>query len=390
MTEPAATNLANVEDIATYLEQSPTWTRSNNSPADDGLVNYIHELTNRETYTVVLPSTQPRTPEMLTQALQTIAFVEQRPIEELVDDVVSGGSDVLAVRLSVGGQPGHVELSTLISSAEALRQLLVGGTWSIASDGRLMPPTRRSAAADRWVEAARVSTEPGSFILNAWLPLTGAPSSDSSIPEGQLPLIAVRPDPFGRRITRQLSNDVRHAAAAATAIESGRADLSALTNPARSKVNVNVLSGLANLGGNDHSPYRIRFGWSPRLGLIEPELHEFTSNTQQVLHRAVEEIRSTIPRHTRLRGLVVQLRRVGHFGAGTIVLLGFASADGSAAEARRVELQLSEADYAVAINAHENGIEVTALGELSRSGNRFYLREITGFAQVPGLPDDIS
>lgn len=381
MISPETSVQPRATEISRYLAQSGAWSQPETDP--DRRSVFRSTRTGRENLTVVLPDAEPASSEMLTDALHTIAYAEDRPVVEVLDDLLSGGSDVLAVRLNVREQPGQIRLNTLIESTEALRQLLIGGTWSVADADRLVPPSRRSAETETWLKSTRVSTEPGSFILNAWLPLSLTEDTDGQQPS----LIPVATIPFGRQVSRQLDSDVRRAAEAAQAIESGHADLSALTDPLRSRVNVSVLTGLAQLGGDGHALYDLRFAWSPRVEQLTPSLYAVTPDMQQVLDAAAERIREATPQQTTLRGLVVQLRRTGRLGAGKIVMLGYLSGDGPQAGARHVELELSEQDYTQAIHAHESGLEAQVRGELTRSGNRYRLDHLSGFHILPGLAD---
>lgn len=381
-----------VDRLLEYLIR--TGWRKELSDHEDEVVLGVPERSARKEYrgvpiVVALPvSTGSTTPSaVIAEAVAAISWSEQRPVTEVADDIMSGGSDVLAARILPNTPSGQAPLGLLIEASQGLRQLLLGATWSMSADDRLVPLPRQAGAAESWVSSARVSTEPGSFILNAWLPVQDATTADGV---GSPGLFDVVERPYGRAVVERLASDVNKAVRAATRVHEGAATLATLTGRGGARVNTGVLSGLAALGGTEHLAYDLRIGYSQTVrSERDATAVRVAPDIQSVLEDAASKLRAAQPREgVTLRGLVIDLNRVGRFGPGRVVVLGYLS-DEAADGVRRVSAELGEVDYNTALRAHESGLEVQARGVVSRRGNRFTLRQVTGFELLPSLFDGV-
>lgn len=84
----------------------------------------------------------------------------------------------------------------------------------------------------------------------------------------------------------------------------------------------------------------------------------------------------------RLRGNVIRLHREGNLGSGDVTISGVVLDDPSE-RMRKVTVSLGEADYNIAINAHETYRDVEVSGSMTQRGTRSYLSDLSQFAVLP-------
>ncbi len=307
-----------------------------------------------------------------TADLEAVAFVEHRDITELTSDLLFGGADMVAARLLPAMPSGQAPLLLVEQAVLSIHALLEGASFGV-DDDTIIPPSRRPARQQQWLRRVRVAAQPGSFILNVACPLGEAPS----ISDAEEPLFsAPDPDPYGRRVVDFLHETVeqavrtveQHVATPATEL------------PDLAGVNVVILEALSDLGGPDHTPYDLRFAWSPRIPHPAPaDVMSVNPEVQRVFRQVAEVLR--VPRErkgVRVTGAVVHLHRDRLFGPGDVVVAGTLS-DETTGQIRRVTVNLAEEDYLEALAAHSAGRTVAVVGDIVRNGTRLSLRAPTGF-----------
>ncbi|MFF0306981.1 hypothetical protein ACFYSC_06115 [Streptosporangium sp. NPDC004379] len=321
------------------------------------------------------------------EALRTLAYVERRLPQEISADMSFGGADNVSVRLSPNAPPGEAPLSVAHSAISALRNYVLASATALDVDS-LVLPSRRPQRVESYAAQARISTQPGSFILSLALPLEDAyMEAPVASTAGQDPLLNIRPLPFGRRVTSRMLAAARRAQRLAKEVGDGERPLASFGEPVQSAPNATELEALSSLGGPDHEVYQIRFSQSPLApGSHEPTRLRITPGEQRILGEAAEFLRTRQPRvGVTVSGLVVRLFRERKAGKGEVVVQGVGD---DTANARRFRVELDESDYRLAVRAHETGLQVTVTGDLDVRGTRRSLRRLTSFSVLPGIEDD--
>jgi hypothetical protein len=325
--------------------------------------------------------------ECINEALRTLAYVEQRLPREVAIDMSFGGADNVSVRLTPNAPAGEAPLLLAHSAISALRNYVVASAAALDASS-LVLPHRRPLRAESYATQARISTQPGSFILSLSLPLVDAYTEASTASAaGQDSLLEIHPLPYGRKVTSRMLAAARKAQNLANEVGEGDKPLSSFGQPGQSAANATELEALSSLGGPDHDVYQIRFSQSPlALGSHEPTRLKITPGQQRILGEAAEFLRTRQPRAgVTVVGLVVRLFREGKIGKGEVVIQGI---DDDTGNARRFRVELDESDYRLAVRAHGTGLEVTATGDLDIRGTRRSLRRLTSFSVLPGIEDD--
>ncbi|MEV8630672.1 hypothetical protein AB0395_03365 [Streptosporangium sp. NPDC051023] len=338
---------------------------------------------------IVLPARQEvhDYAERVSEALRTLAYVERRLPQEISADMAFGGADNVSVRLTPDAPSGEAPLFLAHSAISALRNYVVASATAVDADYLVLPP-RRPQRAESYAAQARISTQPGSFVLSLTLPLvdiyTEGPAGAGS---DQEPLIEIPPQPFGRKVTSRMLAAAQRAQRLASEVGEGDKPLSSFGQYGQLSPNATELEALSLLGGPDHDVYQIRFSQSPLAsGSHEPTRLKITPGQQRILGEAADFLRTKQPRAAvTVIGLVVRLFRAGKYGKGEAVIQGV---DDDTGDARRFRVELDESDYNLAVKAHATGLEVTATGDLDIRGTRRSLRRLTSFSVLPGIGDD--
>lgn len=343
---------------------------------------------------VVLPVVQDVADyaDLVGEALRALSYVERRLPSEIVADMTFGGADTLAVRLTPEAPPGEAPLELACAAVEGLRSLVVASASALVTDS-LVLPQRRPARAEAYAKQARLSTQSGSFILSLALPLHDtygeSPSQQDEDDEAMLVRSSDLPpgDPFGRRVTNRLATTALAAAALADLVNAGDRPISAFGESRSHAPNATELAALASLGGPSRDLYEVRIARSPLAGERQvPTRASISPGQQRVFAEASDYLRTKQPRTgVTVSGLVVRLARARSLGPGEAVIQGVDDDSGSS---RRFQVELTEEDYNRAVEAHRQGWQVYARGDLEVRGTRLSLRRLSSFGVVPSLDED--
>ncbi|MEV7908324.1 hypothetical protein, partial [Streptomyces anulatus] len=321
--------------------------------------------------------------ERADEALRTLAYAERRLPGEISADMSFGGADNVSVRLTPDAPSGEAPLFLAHSAISALRNYVVASATAVDADYLVLPP-RRPQRAESYAAQARISTQPGSFVLSLTLPLvdmyTEGPTTSGTNQES---LLEIPPRPFGRKVTSRMLAAAQRAQRLANEVAEGDRPLSSFGQHGQASPNATELEALSLLGGPDHDVYQIRFSQSPLASAPhEPTRLKITPGQQRILGEAADFLRTRQPRAgVTVIGLVVRLFRAGKYGRGEVVIQGV---DDDTGNARRFRVELDESDYNLAVKAHATGFEVTATVDLDIRGTRRSLRRLTSISVLPG------
>jgi hypothetical protein len=343
-----------------------------------------------ESLGIVLPISQESTDyeSRILQALQVIAYSEQRAEAEILKDIDTGGADGLSIRLTPKLPEGQAPLPLAEAALSAARTLIVGAASALEVKA-LVLPRRRPHRAEAYLGQVRVSTHPGSFVFDFALPLAHAEieGSQDDVPMAIPVLIEIKGDPYGRRVTSRLIAVTKRAIRLATDVGNGDRSIDAFAQPGKWTPNATELDALAALGGPTNERYQIRFAQS-RLApnRTDPVILSVTPAEQRTMHDASEFLRTTQPRAgVTLTGLVVRLSSPDLAGGGEVTIMAINDDSGVP---RRFSLHLEQPHYGEAVRAHGAGLEVQVRGDLKMAGTRGTVTNLSSFAIIEGLDDE--
>ncbi|GAA0315816.1 hypothetical protein GCM10009528_36960 [Kineococcus aurantiacus] len=318
----------------------------------------------------------------LRDVLQQVADFEESSLPELVADILSVDKDVHNVSLQTQSS-ASLPVVDLIESAQGIRAWALACATTEASDTfRPVQATRRPDAATAFLGAVEVAqTRPGSFVLPVTValpPMVGQQTlalHESNEPSEE--------DPFERLASYRMAKDARLAHKAATQLLDGD-DLQAFDHAVADGLTANSLEALSRIG-SAATGFRLETRWSSARPLpASPAIH-FEERHIEVLTEAARILRErALQDDVTILGNVTRLHREASDGPGEVTIAGTFEDDESE-RLRRVTLAVADEDYRLAINAHNDGLFVSASGQVKRSGNRLRMLAAHSFKVRPDI-----
>lgn len=304
-------------------------------------------------------------PLRMAEVLATLEKIENRAQEEIVRDLWSTSTDLLRIRAMVpAAADGTVSLRAGVGLVKHSRELLESAACATVST-KAYWDKRRPPQVTGYLDTVRLGqTERGSFVLAIHSPVT--PS-----------LLSVEETvaPFERRVMHTLTRSLKAALQAAQqAAENG--GFEPFRQAMAEGVNANLCDAAAGLGElSGEGGFDVSIQWSRTRP--EPPMSRITFPSEFVpyLREASRRFKTIEPRVETVEGFVERLNRDLGASEGEVMLIS--SID---EVPRKVSMRLSEAAYALAIQAHSDGIPVSCTGELSREGTHLRLKNPREFA----------
>ncbi|MEO5328120.1 MAG: hypothetical protein H7829_07725 [Magnetococcus sp. THC-1_WYH] len=305
----------------------------------------------------------------MSETLQLLEAVEQRPQLMIFNDLLTTGADVIRVRLvDPDLADGSVSIDEHAKIAQQAREMMLSAACSTIQPKAVFP-TRRPTQAMDYLKGVRIGqSERGSTILaihSRVAPLLRFGQGVLDVEE-----------PFPRQVVGGLSralNAMQRAAEQAAVSE----DLKAFSDTITEGVSANLcdaVTGLAS-GGDDHARrVDISFSWSRNRPLVQemPTMVSFQEDRIPFIAEAGRLLRESSPLEDfDLQGPVVKLERHEGQERGRVTVLGFVDE-----KPRKISMLLEEQDYQVAIDAHKKEQTISCSGTIKKVGRGFELQSI--------------
>ena len=310
------------------------------------------------------------------EILDTLAEVENRSQLEIVRDLATASSDVVRVRVvSPMATDGCLALEEGVRLFENAKDILLSAARAAVAP-RAYFRSRLPGPAEDYMRKVRLGqTEHGSYVVTLVCPVSpelqlSAPALDSVVDE-----------PFDRRVTRTLAGALQKSATAAREAIL-KQDMAPFTAVVREGVSSNLCNALAHIGsGIEEGQIEFNFSWSRsrRRPDVQSSRIIVPHDAIPVMREAARVLKETYSDDDfELVGPVVRMDSPAAAEGGDVWI--YAEID----TWRRAKVHLEAADYAKAVEAHRQGLEVRCRGRLEKEGRYFTLRSIREF----GLNED--
>ncbi|WP_283137532.1 hypothetical protein [Rhizohabitans arisaemae] len=324
--------------------------------------------------------------KLVHRLLEDLEVYEERSIPQILMDLTTAVVDRHQVRLQPTGVPsGVISMSDGTKAYASFRDLFLSAVYraSLAQSGQPLQPVEPSRKPDRiysFLNAIRLlAPTSGSYVLTAEVPLagTGPEQLPLDVPDrvtGMLP---------PRRVSVALQEGTQGAwKAAQEYLLGGSRDLEVFESFANETwgLTANLCEALVEISSKGRVPFSLRVAYATQWEHDHPApLLEFDAELIDALQAGAEFLRGRFTKSEVLfRGTVAQLDRAPTQGPGGAVLLIRPEAE-PRAKRRRAHVDLDEARYNLAINAHQDGRELLVQGDLVYEGNRWRLLRIQTF-----------
>ena len=308
----------------------------------------------------------------MSEVIDTLRRVEDRPKVEVVADVSSSGFDVMRVRIvSAETSDGTLPFDEAAQIVDRSRDMVLAAACS-AVQPRIYYPSRKPREANEYLRRLRFGqTERGSFVFSILSPV--APRLASGQTELALD------EPFDRRVVEKLLTGitgVRNAAAHAATTK----DVSSFERGIEQGVSANLCEALAGLTGYEdlEQDVEISFSWA----LTRPRANErqlLARAYAPLIREAAAVLKAKAPEEDFLAfGSVITLNRTEGAQIGQVVMTALLGG-----QARRIAFELDRTDYQVAIDAHGAREPISVVGTLVKEGRLYRLRDPRNLGRIP-------
>jgi hypothetical protein len=354
-------------EVAAWL-RAHGWSKHQDLPGNCGSV--WRRTVAGVTYEVMLPLDRRLSDFRLRlgELLETLVEVDGRATSELFNELLVSTHDILRIRLMAPDlSDGSLAVDDFAQLASQTRELLLAAACS-AIEPRPFWHSRKPDRAVDQVRKLRVGqSERGSYILTVH-------SQVSPDLDGKGRLFEVIEPPFERQIMETLAVSLERLAQAATDAAQV-SSVSSFESEVRHGVSANLCAAVAGLWDDWGRDRQVEFGfrWSA-LRKVSPQIPErvligadripFVREAGRILRE-----RAPIPEFF-LAGSVLKLERQNTDRSGQVTLYGFVEGGSG-----RVRVELSNADYELAIEAHKTGMVLCATGTLIKEGRCWVLQD---------------
>ena len=311
----------------------------------------------------------------LADGLRELEVVEARSQLDILRDLLNSGFDVVRLGArSPNTSDGTVKIEDGVKLFEQAREILLAAACSTVRP-RAVFHARKPQQANDYMKAARLGqTEHGSFVLTILSPV--APQLNTYSETQLFP-----EEPFGRQVVRTLARSVNLAiyAAEQSATET---TFTPFQDAVEGGVSANLcesIAGFFKIG--DPVSIALSVAWAQNRPLPNdaPLRSVITSDVVPTIEEAARifRARDTLEDYV-IQGPVIKLERPEGQSNGKVTI--YARIEDSM---RKVAIDLTESDYAIATQAHQEYSPVKVIGDIVREGRSYRLNAPVGFSIAP-------
>lgn len=331
---------------------------------------------------IVLPRTD-RLGDYPTVISKLIAiFAKATEQDELATyrDLIGADRDVVRIRSFGGDDDGSVLIDSGVEIVFQARQMLLAAACAARSPQPLFRAGANKEASDYMRRVKLGQTEHGSFVVTLL-----APAPPLLQPCLDLRWAGFDDEPFERQVTRRLVTAL-DASRNATELAASGEGVNAFEKAIEAGVSANLCEAVASLIEQSRG-LDISLTWARTRPT--PEAHHriaFSTNDAEILKEAARTFRARHPQpDVSLFGTVHKLKRDHDEVEGLVTLK--AIVDDKLQSVRAV---LDQANYSVAVQAHDKKTPVIVKGDLERVGQRWQLTNarVTGISSDDGADDE--
>lgn len=308
--------------------------------------------------------------QRILELFATLQAEEQRPLDEIVEDISTPNVDILRVRLVDAAADGcTLPVEGGAEVFQRTRDALVAAACSTLSR-RAAFPTRKPETAMAFVREARFGqTKRGSYVITVLSPVTPALRSKQAN-------LFETDDPFSRKAMRMLSSAIAASVQGAQrAAASGSVD--GLLSSVKEGVSANLCDSLVGIvRASNSTEVQFTFSWAPARAEtgLSPSSNTLSQDAVPYLVEASQLFKQSAELdEVEVSGVVTRLEHFdGQFGKVTVAGV----AEG---ERRTVGMNLDGEPHAIAIKAYTDRLPIACVGELARDGKYYRLKNPRGF-----------
>lgn len=311
--------------------------------------------------------------DRLREVVLGLAAVERRNIDAVVTNLRYATADLIRISLvSPRVGPGELPIKDGRNLFDGARDLMLWAACAAVQPRASFGPRVPTAAMD-YLEGVRLGqTEKGSYVVTV-ISDVAPPEQQALVPDEGIQLDT----PFERKVTSRLMESLNATQSAAKLVVDEQANIGdAFEGVVDRGVSANLCAAIAKMAEEQAgSRVEVRMNWAasrPPTATEIPPAVTFPSSTFPVLSDAQGVLRQLGPfDDVVVEGYVIRLNRGKDEAAiGSIVIDGDARG-----ERRNIHVELPDAQYHLAVKAHDDRYPVRVMGTLAKRGRHWVLSE---------------
>jgi hypothetical protein len=295
-------------------------------------------------------------------------------------DLIEADRDVVRVRSFGADDDGSVPIDAGVEIVSQARQLLLAAACAVRAPQSLYRAGANKEASDYMRRVKLGQTEHGSFVVTLLVPVP--PQLQATLDPSWADLAD---EPFARQVTHRLVRALEASRRAVELAVSGDG-AGAFEEAVEEGVSANLCEAVAGLIENSTN-LDIMVTWARTRPTPQGARKiDFSPSDAEILKEAARTFRARHPKpDVSLFGTVHQLKRDVDDVEGLVTLK--AMIDDKLQSVRAV---LDQANYSIAVQAHDSKTPVVVKGDLERVGERWQLTNatVTGLGADSGARDD--
>lgn len=311
--------------------------------------------------------------DRLRELVRRLAAVEERNIDAVVTNLRYATADLIRIGLvSPRVGPGELPIEDGRNLFDGARDLMLWAACAAVQPRASFGPKVPAVARD-YLEGVRLGqTEKGSYVVTV-ISDVAPPEQQALVPDEDVQLDT----PFERKVTSRLMESLSATQSAAKLVVDKQADIGETFEGIVDRgVSANLCAAIARMAEEQPgSRVEVRMNWAASRPLIATQLPlavSFPPSTFPILSDAQGVLRQLGPfDEAVVEGYVIRLNRGRDEAAiGSIVIDGDARG-----ERRNVHVELPDAQYHLAVKAHDDRYPVRIMGTLAKRGRYWVLSD---------------
>lgn len=300
----------------------------------------------------------------ISEILKTLESIEQRPQDDIFNNLIGSLSDVIKIRLTHEDfSDGTVPLNNGLNLVRYARDMMLSAACSTVESKKHFEKKKPSEANDYLKEARFGQTKKGSFILTIISPINSLNSPEA---------------PFERKVVEKLFKSLKFIKTIAENIDVSKTDLDLPEDYLESGISSNLCEALTGIykSGREKG-IDLDLSWSSGMPAPTDILTSlvFPPEIMPAVSKIGKRLKADIISNYEIVGEVVKLERQNQESKGQVTLMG--KIDGGI---KRIKVDLPDAEYRVASQANQDRASIVGRGDLVKEGRLFSLTNLTSFS----------
>jgi hypothetical protein len=306
-------------------------------------------------------------PFRVSEILQTLEAIEQRPQTDIYNNLIELLSDIIRIRLTHDDfGDGTIPLNNGYNLVRHAREMMLSAACSTVEAKKHYEKKKPFEANDYLKQARFGQTQKGSFILTIISPIESNHVSNFS------------QTPFERRVVEKLFNSLKFVRSAAEDIDASKTDLQLPDDYLESGISSNLCEALVGIYKSGREQ-EIDLNLSLSSSIPAPKniltSITFPPEIMPSVSIIAKRLKADILSDYEVLGEVVKLERQKKDLKGQVTILGDIQG-----KKRQMKVELSDENYRLASQAHQDRRNVICRGDLVKEGQIYSIANLTFFS----------